>query len=79
MQTYSSCSSQRYFKEIEQLTDVVLRQFGHADADIRNAAVYVSQLCAQFGHLVNFVHVLALEEVQTIEVLLIVREENRIL
>ena len=56
-------------EEVNELTDVILVQALEADMYVRYTAIDVCQTCAEFSHLVDFVHTLAGEEVQTIEVL----------
>ena len=57
-----------YFKEVEQTSDAFFIQCRDNDAHVGYAAVNVGKLCAQFSHLVHFVHVLACQEVQSVEV-----------
>lgn len=56
------------FKEVEQAADAFLGQCGYRDAHVGYATVYVSQLSAQFGHFVDFIHTLACQEVQAVQV-----------
>ena len=57
-----------YFEEVEQTSDAFFIQCRDNDAHVGYAAVNVGKLCAQFSHLVHFVHVLACQEVQSVEV-----------
>ena len=58
-------------EEIDELSQIVLVEFGDRDAHIGNTAVYVCKLCTELGHLVNLVYVFAGEEVKAVEVLLV--------
>ena len=50
---------------------MVFVEFGDAQADVGHTTVYVSQLGAQFCHLVNLVYAAAGQEVETVEVFLV--------
>ena len=63
-------------EEVDQLTEVVSVQLWYVNQDIRNTTVNVSQASTEFSHLVHLIHTLALQEVQTIKVFIIVREEQ---
>ena len=71
-----SADAASLLKEVDELTEVVSVKLRHVDADVRHTAVNVSEACAQLCHLVDLVHTLALEEVQTVKVLVVVREEE---
>lgn len=68
-----------FLKEVQQSAETFLVQCGDHDAHVGYATVYVSQLCAEFRHLVHLVHVLSGEEVQTVEVGFVRRNLQRIL
>ena len=63
-------------EEVDYLSEIILIEFRHRDADIWNATINVSQTCTEFCHLVDIIHALAGEEVQTVEILLVVGEEH---
>ena len=63
-------------EEVDELAEIILVEFGHRDADVRHTTVNVCKACAEFCHLVDIIHALASEEVQTVKVLLIIGEEH---
>ena len=58
-------------EEVDKLTDVILVDLVKLNQDIRHAAVDVCEACTEFSHLVDFIHTLACQEVESVEVLLI--------
>ena len=66
-------------EEIDELSKVVSIQTLDGDADVGHAAIHVSQLCAQLGHLVHLIHALAGKEVEAVEILLVAGEEHLVL
>jgi hypothetical protein len=63
-------------KEIDELTQTMGVKTGHADNQIGNSSVNVGQTCSQFCHFVDFVNVAAFQEVESVEVLLVMRENQ---
>ena len=59
----------RLLKEVDQLSEVVLVEFGNLDANLRNAAVEVCEWCAEFSLFVDKINTLSGEEVELVEVL----------
>ena len=64
------------FEEVDELSEIVLVELGEDDAQVGHAAVDVSDARTEFGHLVHFVHALAGEEVEAVEVLFVGGEED---
>ena len=64
------------FEEVDELTEVVLVEFGHHDAQVGHTTVHVGQLGAEFGHLVHLIHAFAGQEVEAVEVFFIVGEKH---
>ena len=61
------------------MADVVFVQLGNTDAHVGHTTIHVSQTSTQLCHLVHLVYALASEEVQTVQILLILREEQFLL
>ena len=72
----NSAYSTTFFKEVDELANVIFVNFLDCNAYVGQSAVYVSQLGAKFGHFVYFVNALAGEEVKAVEVFFIVGEEK---
>ena len=61
------------------MTDVVFVQLGNTDAHVGHTTIHVSQTSTQLCHLVHLVYALASEEVQTVKILFVLREEQLLL
>ena len=60
-----------FFEEVDELTEVVLVDAWHDDAEVGYAAIDMGHLGAELGHLVDFVNAFAGEVVEAIEVLVV--------
>jgi hypothetical protein len=68
---YITAYAATLLEEVEQLADVVFIELGHYDAEVGYATIDVCEEGTELGHLVYLVDVLACEEVEAVEVLLI--------
>ena len=60
------------------MAEVALSECRNGDEQVWHAAIHVSQASAEFSHLVHLVNVLASEEVQTVEVGIVVRNDHAV-
>ena len=63
-------------EEVDELAEVVLIELVNLNLEVGHAAIDMSNLGAQFGHLVDLIDTLASEEVETIEILFVGRNYN---